>query len=111
VRHALTALANGDVEAAAAVVHPDVTWAADPVRPPLRGRDEFREYWTGRLAATEIEFEPLAFEAEAGELRVVLHEAARNRAGGGGYGEFHARRRFRFRDGLIAEMTRGRGAS
>ena len=108
---ALDALNDGDVEAAAEVVHPDVTWTAGPGHRPLRGRSEFRDYWIEQLSTAEIQFVPLTFETGDAELRVLLHECERNRTGSGGYGEFHARRHFRFRDGLIAEMTRGTSAS
>jgi ketosteroid isomerase-like protein len=107
VRSALMALNEGDVDAAAAVMHPDVTWPGDPGRPPLEGRNEFREYWTNVLVDGQVEFAAIAFHVEDGWLEAVIHEAMRNRFGSGGYAEYHGHRRFRFRDGLIVEMAHG----
>jgi ketosteroid isomerase-like protein len=107
VRQALTALSTGDVEAAAEVVHRDVIWAVGSLHPPLHGRDEFRDYWTQRLSVVQAEFVPGTVEFRRDSVSVEIQEIARDLHGEGGYGELRTRYRFRFRDGLIAEVTRG----
>ncbi len=107
VSDALAALSWGDVEGAAERVHPDVRWP-DPGNGTIEGRDQFEEYWNRRLAAVSIDIEPVSFERRNGELLVEVNEIVRSRMTHTMIGEYHAVRRFSFRDGLIAEMKHGR---
>jgi ketosteroid isomerase-like protein len=107
VSDALESLSSGDVERAAALVHPDVRWP-DPGNGTIEGRDQFERYWQSRLSTVSIDIEPVSFERRNGELLVEVNEIVRSRATRTMIGEYHALRRFSFRDGLIAEMKHGR---
>jgi ketosteroid isomerase-like protein len=108
VRDAFESLSAGDVEKAAALVHPDVRWP-DPGNGAVEGREQFEQYWKSRLSTVSIDIEPLNFERRNGELMVEINEVVRSRMTRTTIGEYHAVRRFTFRDGLIAEMKHGRG--
>jgi hypothetical protein len=108
VRRALAALEAHDVSTAAELVHPDVVWPSAVSTDTIRGREEFCDYWSGRLATVDVQCQPVQFERVNGMLLVDVHEVVRDRSGKISYGQFRARREFFFRDGLIAEMRRRR---
>ena len=108
VRDALGSLSAGDVAGAAALVHPDVRWP-DPGNGTIEGRERFEAYWNSRLSTVTVEIEPVSYERRNGELLVEVNEIVRSRMTRTMIGEYHAMRRFTFRDGLIAEMKHGRG--
>jgi ketosteroid isomerase-like protein len=108
VTRAFDSLSKGDVAAAAALMHPDVRWP-DLGRGTLEGRSEFEDYWAERLVHVRVETHPVRFERRNGELVAEVNEVVRGRDYGTTVGEYHAVRRFTFREGLIAEMRRGRG--
>jgi hypothetical protein len=89
-------------------MHPDVRWP-DLGSGTLEGRSQFEDYWAERLDHVRVDIEPVGFERRNGELVVEVNEVIRGRDWGTTVGEYHAIRRFTFRDGLIAEMKRGRG--
>lgn len=105
VRHTLGALAAGDVDEAAAAVHPDVSWAATPPGEVVKGRDAFREHWSQRLAGRSVQFQVLRFDGDDEGVTVEMNELVRDWGGSGPYGSYPANRRFTFRDGLIAGTT------
>jgi ketosteroid isomerase-like protein len=107
VRRAFDALTAADVDTAAGLMHPDVTWPGDPRTGTLHGRDEFRAHWAERLSHVRVHLEPTEFDFVDDELIVATHEVVRRRSTDAWYGEYKAERRFTFRDGLIASMTRG----
>jgi ketosteroid isomerase-like protein len=107
VTRALESLSKGDVAAAAALMHPDVRWP-ELGHGTLEGRDQFEDYWAERLDHVLVEMEPVGFERRNGELVAEVNEVVQGRLGTT-VGEYHVIRRFTFRDGLIAEMKRGRG--
>jgi hypothetical protein len=84
-----------------------VTWPDGPGNRAIQGREAFREHWTRRLEVASLEVDIVRSEVEDGWLVVDLHEVVSSRLGRGTFGEYQARRRFAFRDGLIAEMRRG----
>jgi hypothetical protein len=104
VLRTLRALAAGDVATATELVHPDVLWPSSLTPDTIHGRDEFREYWSRRFSVVQVRCEPVRFERSNGSLMVEVHELVLDRNGKMSYGQFRARREFRFRDGLIAEM-------
>jgi len=106
VARALAALSAGNVDAAARMVHPDVMWPTVSGE-TMRGREAFRAYWTRRLDTVAVSFTPLRFDSIDGQVLVEVHEVTHSRIREETIGEYRALRRFRFRDGLIAEMTRG----
>jgi ketosteroid isomerase-like protein len=111
VRRAFDALNAGDVDTAARLMHPDVTWPRGPEGGALQGRDEFRAHWAERLSNVSIYLEPIDFVFAEDDLVVTTHEIVRRRSTDEWYGEYRTERRFSFRDGLIAAMTRGRSGS
>jgi ketosteroid isomerase-like protein len=107
VRQAFASLSDGDVSAASALVHPDVRWPGLG-RGTLEGRSQFERYWAERLGHVKVDIEPVRFERRNGELVTEVNELIQDRDRETTIGEYHAIRRFTFRDGLVAEMKRGR---
>jgi ketosteroid isomerase-like protein len=107
VRRIFAALSAGDVDSAAATLHPDVKWP-DPPEGTIVGRKAFSDRWRKRLEVVTVQTEPVRFEPAGNDLLVEVNETVRNRKKPQMIGEYRAARRFSFRDGLIAEMRRGR---
>jgi ketosteroid isomerase-like protein len=107
VRRVFAALSAGDVDGAAATLHPEVRWP-DPPWETIVGRKAFQDRWRRRLDVVSVETEPVRFAAAGDDLLVEINETIRSRAHDTMMGEYRAARRFSFRDGLIAEMKRGR---
>jgi hypothetical protein len=110
VQRAFDALNEGDAEAAAALMHPDVTWPRAPDDGTVCGRGEFLDYWHHRLSLVAVQYTLVESKIADGELVSQVNELVGNRATAKWYGWYRARRRFTFRDGLIAGMASGRKA-
>jgi ketosteroid isomerase-like protein len=105
IRRVFAALSAGDVDTAAELVHPDVSWPHWATRGTIHGRAEFADEWKRRLARVVVTAEPVEFARMDDGLIAQVNEEVRNRETGLRYGEYSVRRHFRFRDGLVAEMT------
>jgi ketosteroid isomerase-like protein len=94
-----------DVDALLAAMAPDVRWANGWEGGFVHGRDEVREYWRRQWAEIDPRVEPVGIEERpdgATEVRVhaLIHDLE-----GRQIAENDVLHVYRFRDGLIAEMT------
>jgi hypothetical protein len=82
LRRAYEAFNARDVDAALALMHPDVDWANGMEGGRVLGRDAVREYWTRQFEVIDSRVEPEAFSTD-GEGRVVVdvHQVVRDTAG------------------------------
>lgn len=82
LRRAYEAFNARDVDAALALMHPDVDWPNGMEGGRVLGRDAVREYWTRQFEVIDSRVEPEAFSTD-GEGRVVVdvHQIVRDTAG------------------------------
>jgi hypothetical protein len=103
--HAAYAAFNArDVDAALAVMAPDVTWPRAFKGGVVRGRDAVRAYWTEQWSEIDPHVEPTAFHPEPdGRILVDVHQVVRDRAGAV-LADVHVGHRFTCESGLIRSM-------
>jgi ketosteroid isomerase-like protein len=95
-----------DVEAALALMDPDVEWPNVLQATTLSGRDAVRAYWVAQFETIDPRVEPEAFEP-LGEDEIVaaVHQVARDR-GGTVLADARITHAYVFRGGdLVARMT------
>jgi ketosteroid isomerase-like protein len=74
LRRAYAAFNARDIEAAVALMHPDVDWPNGWEGGRVHGRDAVREYWTRQFAAISSRVEPLGFsDTDDGRVAVDVH--------------------------------------
>lgn len=96
-----------DIEAALALMHPDVDWPNGWEGGRVRGREAVREYWTRQWAAIDPRVEPTKFEKDdAGRTIVHVHTVVRDRAGSV-VADQTIRHIYRFEGSLIRRMDIG----
>jgi len=104
LRRAYDAFNARDLDAAVALMHPDVDWPNAWEGGRVHGRDEVRDYWTRQFAEIDSHVEPEGF-SEDGDGRVVVdvHQVVRNPDG-----EVLADQRvqhvYSIREGLVERM-------
>jgi hypothetical protein len=77
-----------EIDAALAVLAPDVAWPRAFTGGVARGRAEVQAYWTEQWSEIDPHVEPTAFHPEAaGRVLVHVHQVVRGRAGAGVGGE------------------------
>src|SRR5262245_45390084 len=104
LRRAYAAFNRRDVEAALALLDPEVEWPNVAEGTVLHGRAAVRDYWTRQFAAIDPRVEPLGFADEGDLLVVTVHQAIRDRAGQL-LGEGQVAHVYAFRGGLVGRMT------
>lgn len=72
VREAYEAVNRGDIEAALALMSPDIDWPNTIEGGRERGRDAVRAYWTRLFQVLIPRFEPFCVQA-ADDGRIVVH--------------------------------------
>ena len=93
-----------DIDAALALMHPDVDWPNGWEGGRVHGRDAVREYWTRQWDAIDPRVEPTSFETDdAGRTVVHVHTVVRDHAGKV-IADQTIRHIYRFEDGLIRDM-------
>ena len=93
-----------DIEAALALMTPDVVWPKAFKGGFVRGRDEVRAYWTEQWSEINPHVEPVAFHPEAAaQVRVEVHQVVRD-LGGAVIADGHVGHRFTIEDGSIRAM-------
>ena len=71
-----------DIDAALAMMHPDVEWPNGMEGGYVHGRDAVRAYWTRQWGVIDPHVEPRRFStAEPGRVVVDVHQVVRDRGG------------------------------
>jgi ketosteroid isomerase-like protein len=78
LRRAYAAFNDRDIEAALALMHPDVDWPNGWEGGRLRGHAAVRNYWQRQFAAIDSHVEPLAFTPTADGMVVDVHQVVRS---------------------------------
>jgi hypothetical protein len=82
LRRAYAAFNARDVEAAVALMQPDVDWPNAFEGGRVRGRDEVRAYWTRQFAVIDPQVMPRGFAwRDDGRVAVFVHQIVRSPAG------------------------------
>ena len=101
---AYTAFNARAMDAALAVLHPDVDWPNGMEGGRVHGREAVREYWTWQWETIDPHVEPRAFHDRAdGRIAVDVHQLVRDSAGTVLVDQ-RVRHVYRIEDGLIRSM-------
>jgi hypothetical protein len=104
LRAAYAAFNARDIDAALALMTPDVSWPRAFKGGFVRGHEEIRAYWTEQWSEIDGHVEPVAFHTEdAGQVLVDVHQVVRDLAGAVLANE-HVGHRFTIEHGLIQAM-------
>jgi nuclear transport factor 2 (NTF2) superfamily protein len=104
LRAAYAAFNERNIDAALAIMTPDVSWPRAFKGGFVRGPEEIRAYWTEQWSEIDGRVEPVAFHAEdAGRILVEVHQVVRDLAGAL-LADEHVGHRFTFENGLIKGM-------
>ena len=103
--HAAYAAFNArDIDAALALMTPDVAWPKAFKGGFVRGPEEMRDYWTEQWSEINPHVEPVAFHPEdAGQVWVEVHQVVRDLTGAV-LADEHVGHRFTLEHGLIQAM-------
>ena len=94
-----------DIDAATALMHPEVDWPNAWEGGRVIGRAAVRDYWTRQFAAISSKVEPEAFTNEAdGSITVDVHQVVHDAATGDLLADTRVRHRYRLEGGLIVRM-------
>jgi hypothetical protein len=104
LRAAYAAFNARDIDAALALMTPDVAWPKAFKGGFVRGTKEVRAYWTEQWSEIDPHVEPIAFYPEdAGQILVKVHQVVRALAGAV-LADEHVGHRFTIEHGLIQAM-------
>jgi hypothetical protein len=82
LRRAYEAFNARDIEAAIALMHPDVDWPNAMEGTRVHGHDGVRDYWTRQFTTIDSRVEPQGFSAYPdGHVVVDVHQVVRDTAG------------------------------
>src|SRR5215204_1635472 len=105
LRSAYRAFNARDVEAAIALMHPDVDWPNAWEGGRVIGREAVRDYWRRQFAAISSQVEPERFTQEPdGDITVDVHQVVHDARSGELVSDARVRHRYRLEDGLVARM-------
>ncbi|MDB5106329.1 MAG: hypothetical protein JWP91_4018 [Fibrobacteres bacterium] len=104
LRAAYAAFNARDIDAALALMTPDVAWPKAFKGGFAHGPEEVRAYWTEQWTEINPTVEPIAFYPEdAGLVLVEVHQVVRDLAGAV-LADGRVNHRFTFKNGLIQAM-------
>lgn len=104
LRAAYVAFNARDIDAALALMAPDVHWPRAFKGGFVCGPQEVRAYWTEQWSEIDPNVEPVDFHPEAdGQVVVKVHQVVRDLAGAV-LADEHVGHRFTFKNGLIKAM-------
>jgi ketosteroid isomerase-like protein len=104
LRAAYAAFNERNIDAALAMMTPDVSWPRAFKGGFVRGPEEVRAYWTEQWSEIDGQVEPVAFHLEdAGQILVEVHQVVRDLAGAL-LADEQVGHRFTFEHGLIKAM-------
>jgi ketosteroid isomerase-like protein len=105
VTAAYRAFNAGDVEAAVALMHPEVEWPNAWEGGRVSGRDAVLAYWRRQFESISSTVEPEGFEREAdGAITASVHQLVRDANTGEIQSDAHVLHRWRLEGGLIVRM-------
>ena len=105
LRAAYEAFNARDLDAAVALMHPDVDWPNAWEGGRVRGCEAVRDYWRRQFAVISSTVEPRSFTKEPdGSISVEVHQVVREANGGGLISDSRVLHRYRLADGLVAHM-------
>jgi ketosteroid isomerase-like protein len=105
LRAAYAAFNARDIDAALALMTPDVAWPRAFKGGFVQGHEAVRAYWTEQWREIDPHVTPLAFHADAdGAIVVEVRQVVRDRAGAV-LADERTRHRFTLHDGLIRQMA------
>jgi hypothetical protein len=82
IEQAYSAFNNRDIDAAVALMTPDVSWPKASEGGKVFGKEEIRAYWTRQWGEFDPHVEPLAMTGEdGGKIRVRVRQLVRNLQG------------------------------
>jgi hypothetical protein len=104
IRRAYDAFNARDIEAALALMHPDVDWPNGMQGGRELGHDEVRAYWTWQFGVIDSHVEPVAFgRDDEGRVVVDVHQVVRD-LDGELLTDGRIQHVYTFRDGLVSRM-------
>ncbi|MBW4472621.1 MAG: nuclear transport factor 2 family protein [Stenomitos rutilans HA7619-LM2] len=104
LRAAYAAFNARDIDAALALMAPNVAWARAFKGGFVRGTEAVRAYWTEQWSEIDPHVEPIAFHPEDdGQVLVEVHQVVRDLAGAV-LADEHVGHRFTLEHGLIQAM-------
>jgi hypothetical protein len=104
LRTAYAAFNARDIDAALALMTPNVSWPRAFKGGFVRGPEEIRAYWTEQWSEIDGHVEPVAFYPEdAGQILVDVHQVVRDLTGAV-LADEHVGHRFTIENGSIAAM-------
>jgi hypothetical protein len=107
LRAAYAAFNARDIDAALALMTPDVAWPKAFKGGFVRGPEEVRAYWTEQWSEINPHVEPVSFyPEEAGRILVDVHQVVRDLTGAV-LADEHVGHRFTLEQGLIQAMEVG----
>ena len=105
LRSAYRAFNARDVEAAIALMHPEVDWPNAWEGGRVVGRMAVRDYWNRQFAAISSKVEPQAFTKERdGSVTVDVHQVVHDAGTGELISDSRVRHRYRLEHGLVVRM-------
>jgi ketosteroid isomerase-like protein len=105
LRLAYAAFNERDIDAALALMHPDVDWPNAWEGGRVHGRAAVRDYWERQFEAISSALEPRGFVREPdGNITVEVHQVVHDAATGKLVSESDVRHRFHFEDDLVFRM-------
>jgi ketosteroid isomerase-like protein len=105
LRSAYEAFNERDIDAAIALMHPEVDWPNAWEGGRVRGHDEVRDYWTRQFAAISSHVEPERFTEESdGAITVDVHQVVHDANTGELLSDSRVQHRYRLEDGLVVWM-------
>ncbi len=105
LRSAYRAFNARDIEAAIALMDPEVDWPNAWEGGRVVGRAAVRDYWKGQFAAISSNVEPEGFtKEEDGSVTVDVHQVVHDAGTGELVSDSRVRHRYRLEDGLVARM-------
>jgi hypothetical protein len=104
LRAAYAAFNARDIDAALALMSPEVAWPRAFKGGSVRGPEEVRAYWTEQWSEVSPHVEPMVFyRGDAGQVLVDVHQVVRDLAGAV-LADEHVGHRFTIDRGLIQAM-------
>lgn len=105
LKAAYAAFNERDIDAAIALMHPDVDWPNAWEGGRVRGRAAVREYWERQFKEISGQVEPQGFaEDPDGTVTVDVHQVVHDARSGELLTDTRVRHRYRLEGGLIVRM-------
>jgi len=106
LRAAYAAFNARDVEAAIALMHPEVDWPNAWEGGRVVGRDAVADYWTRQFEQISSTVEPERFNRESdGSITVTVHQVVRDTETGELQADTHVLHRYWLERGMVVRMN------